>query len=143
MDQCVRSREGCLSWPSPGTEHLGALNPACYHHTNNSLFFMEWAERHDFWSRFLLLHSPFLFPLFLGGKRKGEWNSSKNRNQKAYLSVPSHFSTYEIFYNVLNLIIICTFHHLCSNFIEIFRITSLITTIESIRFKLGLYYRKK
>ena len=27
------------------------------------------AERHDFWSRFLLLHSPFLLPLFLGGKR--------------------------------------------------------------------------
>ena len=40
--------------------------------------------RFDFWSRFLLHHSPFLFPLFLGMKRKGEW-SSKNRDQKSYL----------------------------------------------------------
>ena len=44
--------------------------------------------RYDFWSRVLLHHSPFLFPLFLGGKRKGEW-SSKNRDQKSYLPVSS------------------------------------------------------
>ena len=45
-------------------------------------------KRYDFWSRFWLLHSPFLFPLYLGGKRNGEW-SSKNLDQKSYLSVPS------------------------------------------------------
>ena len=50
---------------------------------------MDETGRYDFWWRFLLHHSPFLFPLFLGGKRKGEW-SSKNRYQKSYLSVPSN-----------------------------------------------------
>ena len=34
-------------------------------------------ERHDYLSRLLLLNSPFLFPLFLGGKRKGENNEIK------------------------------------------------------------------
>ena len=37
---------------------------------------------------FLVLHYPFLFPPKKRGKRKGEW-SSKNRDQKSYLSVPS------------------------------------------------------
>ena len=37
----------------------------------------------------MLHHSPFLFPLFLGGKRKGEW-SSKSRDQKSYLPVSSN-----------------------------------------------------
>ena len=47
---------------------------------------MDETGRYDFWSRFLLHHSPFLF--FLGGKRKGEW-SNKNRDQKLYLPVSS------------------------------------------------------
>ena len=51
--------------------------------------FKDKTEMYDFWLRFLLLYSPFLFPFFLGGKRKRE-KSSKYRVQKSYLSVPSH-----------------------------------------------------
>ena len=49
---------------------------------------MDETERYDFWTRFLLLHSPFLFPPKKRGKRKGEW-CSKNRDQKSYLPVSS------------------------------------------------------
>ena len=40
---------------------------------------MDGAERHDFGSRFLLIHSPFLF--FLGGEEKKEKNN-QSRGQK-------------------------------------------------------------
>ena len=53
---------------------------------------MDGTERYDFWSRFLLLHSPFLFPPKKRGKRKGEW-CSKNRDQKSYLPVSSNNSS--------------------------------------------------
>ena len=43
--------------------------------------------RYDFWSRFLLLHSPFLFPPKKRGKRKGEW-CSKNRALSSVLPPP-------------------------------------------------------
>jgi hypothetical protein len=46
------------------------------------------AERHDFWSRFLLFILFFLFPPFLGGKRKGEENN-QSRGQKSCLSARS------------------------------------------------------
>ena len=55
---------------------------------NASLIAKDGTERYDFWSRFSLLHSPFLFAPKKRGKRKGKW-SSKNRDQKSYLSVPS------------------------------------------------------
>ena len=46
------------------------------------------AERHDFWSRFLLTILLFFFHLFLGGKRKGE-KKNQSHGQKACLSVSS------------------------------------------------------
>ena len=61
------------------------------------LYFISWKflsfesdgiERYDFCSRFLLLHSPFLFPLFFRREEKRR-RSSKNRDPKSYLSVPS------------------------------------------------------
>ena len=46
------------------------------------------ADRHDFLSQFLLIHSPFHLHSFLGGKRKGEKNN-QSRGQKSCLSVLS------------------------------------------------------
>ena len=40
------------------------------------------AERHSFRTTTLLIHSPFLLPSYLGGKRKGEKNK-QSRGQKA------------------------------------------------------------
>ena len=59
---------------------------------------IDGTERYDFWSRFLLLHSPFLFHLFFRREEK-KIISSKNRDQKSYLSVPSKnlFSKKKIF----------------------------------------------
>ena len=45
------------------------------------------AERHDFWSQFLLIYSPFLI-FSLGGKRQGEKNN-QGRGKKACLSARS------------------------------------------------------
>ena len=42
------------------------------------------AERHNFWSQFLLFILLFFFPLFLGGKRKEEKNN-QSRDQKSCL----------------------------------------------------------
>ena len=46
------------------------------------------AERHDFRTRFLLFILLFFFPLFLGGKRKGEENN-QSVGQKSCLSARS------------------------------------------------------
>ena len=46
------------------------------------------AERHDFRSRFLLFILLFLFPIFLGGKIKGEENN-QSRGQMSCLSARS------------------------------------------------------
>ena len=43
---------------------------------------------HDFWSWFLLVILFYLFPLFLGGKRKGKENN-QSRGQKSCLSARS------------------------------------------------------
>ena len=48
------------------------------------------AERHDFWSRFLVFILLFFVPLFLRGKRKGEKNN-QSRGQKPCLSTRSSF----------------------------------------------------
>ena len=50
---------------------------------------MDRAERHDSLTRFILLHSSFLFPLFLEGKRKRENN---NQSQKSCPSARSKFT---------------------------------------------------
>ena len=47
-------------------------------------------ERHDLKSRFLLFFLLFFFPLFLGGKRKGDKNN-QSRNFKSCFSGSSHF----------------------------------------------------
>ena len=52
----------------------------------------DWAERHDFRSRFLLFILLFFF-LFLGGKRKGEKNS-QSRGQKSCLSARSKWPSF-------------------------------------------------
>ena len=53
-------------------------------------------ERYDFWLRFLFCY--FIFPFSSlpkkRGKREGEW-SSKNRDEKSYLSVPSNWRPVE------------------------------------------------
>ena len=59
---------------------------------------MDGTERYDFWSRFL---PNFTGGSQLGGKRKEEW-SSKNRDQKSYLSVPSYY-VYNIHTIITNL----------------------------------------
>ena len=63
---------------------------------------MDGTGRYDFWSRFLLLHSPFLFPPQKRGKRKGEW-CSKNRDQKSYLPVST--SKWSLWFSVFLILI--------------------------------------
>ena len=60
---------------------------------------LDRAERHAFWSRFLLFILLFFFPLFWGGKRKGEKNN-QSRGQKTCLSARSLclFFTYIYYY---------------------------------------------
>ena len=50
------------------------------------------AERHDSWSGFLLIHSPSLLSLFLGGKGRGE-NNTQSRGQKSCLISARSFWT--------------------------------------------------
>ena len=83
-------------WGRSNDLGLWLSNGAFYHPVIDN----DETGRYDFWSRFLLHHSPFLFPLFLGGKRKGEW-SSKNRDQKSYLLVSSSTSSFNCTFFVI------------------------------------------
>ena len=61
-----------------------------YYNINFFYNFIDRAERHDFWSRFLLFILLSFFPLFLGGKRKGE-NNKQSHGQKSCLSARSFY----------------------------------------------------
>ena len=55
------------------------------------------AERHDFWSRFLPFFLLFFFPLFLGGKIKGERITTVVFKSHVFLLDPTLFA---IFYRI-------------------------------------------
>ena len=61
--------------------------------------FIDRAERHDFWSRFFAIHSPFLLS-FIGRKRKGEENNQSRDKSHAFLLY--HFYRFNINFNLHN-----------------------------------------
>ena len=68
------------------------------HQSDDENSFLRWTgdrvERHDFWSRFLPIHSPFLLPSFF-------WREKKKNNHKSCLSAISEPAWSLRFHNVI------------------------------------------